>query len=88
MCSNAILLVEEVLGLQKDFSNIDITLSYSEKSGHLAFIFKSMGFAVNPLMEGIQEDDIGISLIKGICENIQYSYEQGKNMIVARVKGK
>jgi len=87
VCSNVLLLVEEVLCLQTDFTDIRITLSYSEKSGHLECTFEIAGVPADPLEEGIREDDIGIMLIKGTCESIQYSYEKSKNRLVAKVKG-
>ncbi|WP_094607099.1 Vitamin B12 import ATP-binding protein BtuD [Sporomusa silvacetica DSM 10669] len=86
--SNVLLLVEEVLGLQTEFSDITLTFAYSEKSGQLEFVFESMGVSANPLEEGVRDDDIGLMLIKGTCESIRYSYENGKNILIAKVKGK
>lgn len=85
-CGNVLLLLEEVLVLQGEFSNINITLDYSEKSGHLEFLFESTGVPANPLEEGVQDDDIGQKLIKSRCESIQYKYENGNNILSARVK--
>lgn len=86
-CSYVLLLVEEILALQTDYSDLDIELAYSEKSGHLELVFEAAGSAANPLDEESKEDDIGIVLIKSRCESIEYRYEGGKNVLLCRVKG-
>lgn len=86
VCNNVMLLVEEVLGLQTDFSDITLTLAYSEKNGQLDFAFESAGVPADPLVEGIRDDDIGIKLIKGQCESLRYNYENGKNILLAKIK--
>lgn len=85
-CDYLISLAEEVLGLQSDFSDINISLNYSEKDGSLLFICESAGEAINVLEDGKREDDIGIKLIKSRCESIDYKYEHGKNILTLRVK--
>lgn len=86
VCNNVLLIIEEILGLQRDFSDITLTLAYSEKRSHLELVFESGGGFGYFLEEGVQADDIGIKLIKGKCENIQYHYENGKNKFLATVK--
>jgi polar amino acid transport system ATP-binding protein len=79
--------VEETLLLQADFSDISLSLAYSEKNGHLEFLFAAAGVPVNPLEEGVQDDDIGLKLIQSRCESSQYQYENGKNILLFKVKG-
>ncbi|NCC47192.1 MAG: ATP-binding cassette domain-containing protein [Bacteroidia bacterium] len=81
------LLTEEVLCLQSDFSDIDLNLSYSEKDGNLEFVCQSTGLPVNPLEEGVAEDDIGLRLIRAKCKSVEYKYENGRNILTLIVKG-
>jgi len=79
-------MAEEVLCLQQDFSDIQISLSYSEKDGSVELVCVSRGAPVNPLMEGVAEDDIGIRLINARCRSVEYRYENGKNILVLKIK--
>jgi polar amino acid transport system ATP-binding protein len=81
-------IAEEVLTIQSDFSNIDMSLFYSEKDGTLELVCESTGVPVNPLEEGALEDDIGLKMIKARCESVVYNYGNGKNILVLRMKGK
>jgi polar amino acid transport system ATP-binding protein len=86
-CNHIISLAEEVLGLQSDFSDINISIYYSEKDSSLELICESTNEETNVLEEGKWEDDIGIKLIKSRCESIDYKYENGKNILTLKVKG-
>ena len=86
VCDNVLLLVEETLLLQADFSDINLSLAYSEKTGHLEFLFEAAGVPVNPLEEDVQDDDIGLKLIRSRCAGSQYKYENGKNILFIEVK--
>ncbi|MCF8142915.1 MAG: amino acid ABC transporter ATP-binding protein [Deltaproteobacteria bacterium] len=79
-------MAEEVLCLQQDFSDIQISLSYSEKDGSVELVCVSGGAPVNPLLEGVAEDDIGIRLINARCRSVEYRYENGKNILVLKIK--
>jgi polar amino acid transport system ATP-binding protein len=80
------LLAEETLLLQTDFSDIDLTLAYSEKNGGLEFTCEASGVPVNPLEEGAHEDDIGIKLIRSRSTSSHYRYDNGKNIVSIQVK--
>jgi polar amino acid transport system ATP-binding protein len=80
-------IAEEVLGLQTDFSNLSLSLSYAEKEGNVRLVCESAGPPLNPLMEDPLEEDIGVKLIKGRCKSIDYAYTGGKNILVLRLKG-
>ena len=79
-------LAEEVLGLQSDFSDIHLNLSFSEKEGDVELVCSSTGAPVNPMDEKHQEDNIGLMLIKGRCKSVDYSYEDGRNNLFLKVK--
>jgi len=75
------LIIEEVLGLQSDFTDINLSLSYHEKIGSLELLCESTGAPMNLLQEGSWEDDIGLRILKSRCKTIDYKYESGKNII-------
>ena len=79
-------LAEEVLILQPDFTDINLGLSYSEKEGGLTLTCESSGNPFNLFDENGDEDDIGIKLIKARCKSIDYQYEDGKNMLLLKIK--
>lgn len=81
------LIAEEVLGLQKDFTDIVLSLSYSEKDGNVELVCESAGTPENPLEDGIMDDDIGIKLIRGRCKSVDYRYRDGWNVLTLKVKG-
>ncbi|MCX6224900.1 MAG: amino acid ABC transporter ATP-binding protein [Bacteroidia bacterium] len=80
-------ITEEVLVLQKDFTEINLSLSYSEKDGSVELVCASAGVPANPMEEDTREDDIGIKLIRARCTSIDYRYEGGRNVLVLRMKG-
>jgi len=82
-----ILISEEVLCLQKDFSDINLSLSYSEKDGKLQMVCQSAGEPFNLLEPGEDGDDIGITLIKAKCDKLEYKYENGSNILLLDLKG-
>lgn len=83
---SVLLLVEEILVLQQDFSDITISLAYSEKHGNLELTFESAGIKVNPLESQDQDDQLGQMLIRSRCESCDYRYENGKNILLCTVK--
>jgi len=80
-------IAEEVLGLQTDFMDIDISLYYSEKEGTLEMKCESSGEPFNPLEVGALEDEIGLKLIKARSKSIKYSYDKERNVLLLRMKG-
>ena len=83
---NIMLIIEEVLTLQTDFSDIDLSLSYHEKDGSIEFLCESTGEESNLLDETIWEDNIGILILKSRCKSIEYRYKNGRNSIDLTVK--
>jgi len=78
---------EEVLQLQRDFADIRPTLSSSEKRGSLEIGCESAGAPCNPLEEGPEENEIAIRLIRARCSAADHRYEDGKNVLMLRMKG-
>jgi len=81
-CADVLSLAEEVLLLQRDFSSIDLTLHYSEKTGELDLLCAAAGAPAG----GEAQDDIGWKLIKSRCADSQYSYEDGKNILWLKIR--
>lgn len=79
-------IAEEVLLFQSDYKDINLSLSYSEKDGGLELVCSSAGAPVNPLEEGVLEDEIGLMLIKARCENVDYRYENHRNILTMKIK--
>ena len=75
-------IAEEVLLLQKDFTEVQLSLSYSEKDGSVELVCESAGNPRNPLEEDSDEHEIGLKLIRARCKTIDYRYEDGKNVLV------
>jgi polar amino acid transport system ATP-binding protein len=80
-------IAEEAVGLQTDFTDIIINLSFSEKDNTVRLVSASTGAPLNPLEEGALEDDLGLRIIKGRCKSVDYHYENGKNVLTMVVKG-
>jgi polar amino acid transport system ATP-binding protein len=81
-----LLLTEEILGVQQEYSNIDINLSYSEKDGGVELVCENASQPFNPFADGVLEDDLGIVLIKSRCEKTEYQYKDGQNIITLNLK--
>lgn len=79
-------ITEEVLCLHTDFSHIDISLSFSEKEGTIEMLFESHGAPSNPMDEAQSPDDIGIRLIRGRCSSVEYRYENGRNLLLLKIR--
>jgi polar amino acid transport system ATP-binding protein len=70
----ALLLVEELLLVHNAWTkemDIQLTLSYSEKRDNVEIIFESAGEEGN-MLENESADDIGLSIIRNLTENIEY----------------
>jgi polar amino acid transport system ATP-binding protein len=86
MRENLISVVEEVLALQTSFDDVLLTMGYSERDGELEFSCSSAGAPVNMLEPNGQPDDIGEMLIRARTNNLQYRYEDGRNILTMQVK--
>lgn len=86
VCGYAQMLAEEVLLMVKDYTSINVTLSYSEKEGGLEMICESGGEMYNPFIEENEENQIGIMIVKARCNSVDYSYENGRNFVRLKIK--
>jgi polar amino acid transport system ATP-binding protein len=86
VCGYAQSLSEEILLLQKDFSDINLNFSYSEKDGNVEITLEAKGLELNPLEDGNEENEIGIMIIRARCKSIDYNYEEGKNVLNFKIK--
>ncbi len=77
---------EEVLILQKEFDDIDISLSYSEKEGGVELLFENTGLFFNPLEDGVLDDPIGLNIIRNRCRIVDYKYENGRNVLFLAIR--
>jgi len=80
-------MAEEILELQTDFSNISLSLSYSEKEGDVQMVIENAGPAFNPLKSELGLEDIGLKLILARCKSVDYAYQDNKNILVLKLKG-
>ncbi len=78
------MLAEEVVVMQKDYSDINIMLSYSEKEGTLNLVCESGGEKYNPLEDEFNE--IAVMIIRGRCKRVEYSFSEGKNVLTLGIK--
>ncbi len=83
---NVLFVSEEVLLLPADYRDADLQLTYSEKDGSLKLIYEHTGTPLNPLDEGVLEDDIGLKLIKSKCQSVDYEYLNGRNILSLKLK--
>jgi polar amino acid transport system ATP-binding protein len=83
MINNVLLIVEEFLGIynsQSKIIDVNLTLSYSEKRDSLEIVFESLGEKEN-LFDNADPDEIGLTIIKNLTENIDYERVDGKNKL-------
>jgi len=79
-------LTEEVLLLQKDFSDIVLELSYSERDGSLELSCSAAGEPNNPLEEGKEENELGLMILRGLCRSLEYQAKDGRNILLMKLR--
>ena len=79
-------IAEELLLLIKNLNNTQLRLSYSEKISSVSFICESSGEPYNPFQDESMDEDIGIKIILSRCENVEYKFENGKNILTLIIK--
>ncbi|MFO7617395.1 MAG: amino acid ABC transporter ATP-binding protein [Bacteroidales bacterium] len=78
-------LAEEVIGLQRDFTDVRISLSFSEKEGAIEMVCTSKGGPFNPLEPGVLDDDIGLKLIQARTKSLTYAYQDNTNILTLQL---
>jgi polar amino acid transport system ATP-binding protein len=84
-----LLLVEELLQIHAPLlqtTPLDLTLTYSEKKDHLELVLESEGSAANPLDSRHLPDDLGLKIIKGLAEEIEYRTVGNRNRLTVNIK--
>ena len=81
-----LLVAEETLVLQKDFHDLDISISFTEKDGSVGIVCESTGESFNPLAEGALADPIGLNILRDRCKSIDYLYENGRNNLCLQIR--
>lgn len=83
----AVHIAEEALLLQHDFHDIDIRFAWSEKEEFLLLTCESSGLPVNPLEVEADADDLSVRMIRARCDQVDYQYREGRNVMNLRLKG-
>ncbi len=83
-----LLLVEELLAIYQPrlaAVALDITLGYAEKTGRLELTLESPGDAPNPLESAALPDELGMTIITNLAENIDYRTDARGNRLSLRL---
>ncbi|HQO49591.1 MAG TPA: ATP-binding cassette domain-containing protein [Bacteroidales bacterium] len=86
LTDRVILATEELLLLQKDLHNTDLSLTYSEKNGSLILICESSGEAFNPIEDAAEENEIGLMLLRNMSQSMLYTRENDRNILKLEMK--
>ncbi len=86
LTDRVILATEELLLLQKDLHNTDLSLTYSEKNGSLILICESNGEAYNPIEDAGEENEIGLLLLRNMSQSMFYTRENNRNILKLEMK--
>jgi len=83
LINEILLIVEELLILCRSRSetiDVDLRIAYSEKHNNVEILFESAGEQGN-MIEDAEPDDIGVMIVKGKTEKIEYRQVNGKNQL-------
>jgi len=86
---NALLLLEELLiihGPLLKATSLDISLTYSERKDSLEMKLETTGERGNPLDESRLADDLGLRIINGLAEGIEYRAVGNRNRLTMHIK--
>jgi len=83
-----LLLVEDLLGIyrsQLPEQPLTLTIAYSGKKESLELVCDTPGEAANPLDPSCLPDALGLNLIHGLAEQVDYHYLAGVNRVALRL---
>jgi len=89
MTNNAMLVLEELIAVHnvnRKNIDIDITLSYSEKTDDLELVFDYAGDLINLEKTKALPDEIGVNIIKNLTENRETLKHESKNRMKMNLK--
>jgi polar amino acid transport system ATP-binding protein len=86
---NLQLLVEELIQIYNPYLStalLDVAIAYSEKKETLELTLESGGEAANPLESKCLPDDLGLTIIRNLAEDIKYQRVNDKNRLTVLIK--
>ena len=87
---NLMLLAEELLQIHRPYlrqhGGLDLTIDYSEANGRLQVTFELDGEVGNLLEAGDEDTELGVLLIRGLSEDIEYRVVDGRSRLDFVVK--
>jgi polar amino acid transport system ATP-binding protein len=84
-----LLVVEEVLQLyapRLTASPLDLSIGYSETEETLELVWEGHGAAFNPLENDDAPDDLGVMLLRGMTDTLEYERVDDVNRLSMRLK--
>lgn len=88
MRHNVLLLVEELLQIYLpacDAGGVDITVAHSEKKASVEIVCQASGPALDPFASGALPDELGVNIIRRLCERTGHHYADGANRVTLAV---
>jgi polar amino acid transport system ATP-binding protein len=88
LTNNVLLVIEELLGLHRSATtlmDVNVTLSFSEKHDTVELLFDAGGPPVN-LLEQPAEDELGATIVKGLCDSTEYRREAERNILTFSIR--
>jgi len=88
--SNLMVAIDEVLEICKPdirHAPLDLCVTYSEKTDALEVTFERSGEWPHPLENNPQPDDLGLRLIRGVTESVDYGVTGGRSRLIVRIAG-
>ena len=85
-----VLLVEELILLHRGRLGdgvVDLTISHSEKSGRVEIVVEAPAGPVSPL-DVTDNYGLGVSIVRGLCESIDYQPDNGRSRLQVVLKSK
>lgn len=79
-----LLLIEELLALYQPHlaaAPVELSLGYAEKTGRIEVALDAPGDAPNPLDDANQPDELGLTIIRNLAENIDYRSDASGNRL-------
>ncbi len=82
--NNVLLLVEELLQIYVpvcDAQGVDLTVAHSEKKSSVEIVCRAGGTALDPFAPGALPDELGVNIVRKLCERVEYAYADGANRV-------
>ncbi len=86
---NLLLLVEELLQVYNPYlerTELELTISHSEKTGNLELVCEGSGESLNPLDKSLLPDELGLTIINNLTLGIDYKRVGDRNRLSMAVR--